>query len=818
MFKNYIKVAFRNLFKQKEYAFINILGLSIGMACCLLIALFVLDEYSYDNFHSDGDRIYRMSLERKYPDHSTFYAVVPHSFSEVLTQDYPEIEATCKLNANNANVVFRYEDQGGDEKIFEEDRFFHADSNFFNFFSVRLLKGNPNEVLTKPNTIVITESAAAKYFGDREPIGQVLKTDFAEYDITGVCEDLPDNSHFKFDLVGSWRSLPFSETLNYLAFSACTYLRLDPLASPAALEQKLPQMVETYAAAQVEERLQISFQDYVAAGNGYRYFLQPLRDIHLKSNLEGELGTNGDITVVYIFISIAIFILVIASINFMNLATARSADRAREVGVRKVMGSGKQQLIKQFLSESMVISFISLLFAVSIVTLSLPYFNRLFNNHIELDLPGVPFLLPAIIFFTVLVGLLAGIYPAFVLSSFNPVNVLKGKLIHSSKGSWLRNGLVTFQFFISIVLIAGILVIYQQMEFLRTKNLGYNKDHVLIIDRITPLGENWQAFDKEVLNLPGVKKLGHANTMPGSPSSFFFGIQFQPKGVQDVLTTKGFIADDHFIDALELEMVQGRAFSPDIEDSLSIILNQSAVKTLGINNPVGAQLVTKGNNPFAPPGVEVVYTIVGVVKDFNFQSLRDEISPLVLLNPGRENPINFAAVAIKISPENINQTINAIENKWKSITENEPFRYSFLDQDLLANYRAEQNSSQLLTIFTGLAILIACIGLFGLAAFISQQRTKEIGVRKVLGASVFGVVVLLSKDFTKLVLVAFIVSIPVAWYFIDQWLENFAYSVDISLWVFVISGFTALAIALITVSYQALKTAIVNPVKSLKSE
>ena len=818
MLKNHIKVAIRNLFKQKEYAFINILGLSIGMACCLLIALFVADEYSYDNFHRDGDRIYRMALERKYPDHSTFYAVVPHSFSEVMVQDFPEIEAVCKLNANNADVIFRYEDENGDEKIFEEERFFHADSNLFNFFTIRLLKGNPAEALVKPNTIVITDSAAARYFGDRDPIGEVLKTDFAEYAITGVCEDIPDNSHFKFELVGSWLSLPFSENLNYLAFSACTYLRLAPQASPDALEQKFPQMVANYAAAQVEERLQISFQDYVAAGNGYRYFLQPLRDIHLRSHLEAELGNNGDIKVVYIFISIAIFILVIASINFMNLATARSADRAREVGVRKVMGSDKQQLIKQFLSESLVISFISLVLALAVVTLTLPFFNQLFNNNIKLDLLEGPFVLPAILSFTVLVGLLAGIYPAFVLSSFNPVNVLKGKLIHSSKGSWLRNGLVTFQFFISIVLIAGILVIYQQMEYLRNKNLGYDKDHVMIIDRSVALGENWQAFGKEILNLPGVKKVGHANTMPGSPSSFFFGIQFQPKGVQDVLTTKGFIVDDHFMDVMDLELVQGRAFSPDTEDSLSIILNQSAVKTLGIDNPVGAQLVTKGNNPFAAPDAEVVYTIVGVVKDFNFQSLRDEISPLAIMNPGRENPINFGSIAVKISPENINQTINAIENKWSSIAENEPFRYSFLDEDLLANYRAEQNSSKLLTIFTGLAILIACIGLFGLAAFISQQRTKEIGVRKVLGASVFGVVVLLSKDFTKLVLVAFIVSIPVAWYFIDQWLQNFAYSVNISFWVFIIAGLIALIIALLTVSYQALKTAILNPVNSLKSE
>lgn len=817
MIKNYLKIALRSLRKQKEYALINIIGLSIGMACCLLITLFVIDELSYDKFHENGKNIYRFALERMYPDHSTYYAVVPHSFSDVLITDFPEVEATCRVTGNAANVIVRY-DENSNEKNFEETRFFHADSNFFDFFSFKLLKGNPKEVLQKPSNIVLTSSYATKYFGSADPIGKVLDTDFGEYTVTGICEDIPENSHFKFDFLGSLQSLPFMENLNFMAFSACIYTQLHPKAVAADLENKFPDMVANFAAAQVEENLKISYQDYTAAGNGYRYFLQPLEKIHLTSNLEGELEPNGNIAYVYIFISIAIFILIIASINFMNLATAKSADRAKEVGIRKVMGSNKIQLVKQFLSESIVISGLSLILSLLLVSLALPFFNQLFNKTIHFNVLNGPYIIPSLLLFTLVVGLLAGIYPAFVLSSYNPVNVLKGKLISSTKGSWLRSSLVIFQFFISIILIAGILVIYNQMNYLQNKNLGYDKDHILIIDRAAALGDQWQAFDKEIGNLPEVKKIGHTSATPGSPSAFFFGIQFQPKGSSEVLTTKGMIVDDNLIDVLKLNIVAGRAFSPDINDSLSVILNESAARTLGIEQPVGAQIISKTNNPFGQGVGEIAYTIVGIVEDFNFQSLRDEISPLVMLNPGFENPIGFGTVAVKIGPEHIMETIAAVKEKWDLITENEPFRFSFLDDDLLANYQAEKNSGQLLTIFTGLAILIACIGLFGLAAFMGQQRTKEIGIRKTLGATTLEVVLLLSKDFTRLVGIAIVIAIPVSWYFISQWLQNFAYSVDISIWVFVIAGSAALGVALVTVSYQAFKSAIVNPVKSLKSE
>ncbi len=818
MIKNYLKIAIRSLNKQKEYAIINIAGLSIGMAVCMLITLFVIDELSYDNFHKNGDNIHRLALERMYPDHSTYYAMIPHSFADVMPVDFPEVKSTCRINANVANIIMRYDDKKGNELVFEEARFFHADSNFFDFFSFKLLQGNPKEVLQKPASIVISLTSAARYFGDKDPIGKVLDTDLGEYTVTGVFEDMPENSHINCDFLGSFNSLPFAKNLNYMAFSACTYLELIPDASRQALEAKLPKMVETYAAAQVEDRLKISFKAYQEAGNGYRYFLQPLSDIHLKSNLEGELGTNGNLAYVYIFISIAIFILIIASINFMNLATAKSADRAKEVGIRKVMGSNKKQLIKQFLSESVVISSISLLIAIVFVTIALPYFNQLFNKSININLFSNPFSIPILLLFTIIVGLLAGLYPAFVLSAYNPVSVLKGKLINSAKGSWLRSGLVIFQFFISIILIAGILAIYNQMSFLQNKNLGYDKDQVLIIDRAAALGEQWQAFNKEVNNVQGVKKIGHTSAMPGSPSAFFFGIQFQPKGSSEVLTTKGMIIDDHLMDVLKLEVIEGRGFSPAIDDSLSVLLNESAARTLGLEDPIGAQIASQTNNPLANANTDIHYTIVGIVKDFNFQSLRDQISPLVILNPGFENPVGFGTVAIKIEGENLKATIAAIENKWDIITGNEPFTYSFLDEDLNANYKAEQNSGRLLTIFTGLAILIACIGLFGLAAFIGQQRTKEIGIRKTLGATTTELVVMLSGDFAKLVLVAIIVAVPVSWYLINEWLQNFAYSTTLSVWIFVIAGGSALLVALLTVSYQAIKSAIVNPIKSLKTE
>ncbi len=818
MIKNYLKIAIRSLKKQKEYAVINITGLSIGMAVCMLITLFVTDELSYDNFHKNGDNIYRMALERMYPDHSTFYAVIPHSFAEVLPVDYAEVEATCRVNVNNANIVVRYEDKNGNEKVFEESNFYHADSNFYSFFSYNLINGNKEEALLKPASLTISSTAAKKYFGNEDPIGKVLETDLGEYSVTGVFEDMPENSHIQCELLGSFNSLPFAENLNYMAFSAATYLQLQPEASAIGLEAKLPAMVENYAAAQVEDRLKISFKAYQDAGNGYRYFLQPLQDIHLKSNLEGELDTNGNLSYVYIFISIAVFILIIASINFMNLATAKSAERAKEVGIRKVMGSNKRQLIRQFLSESVVISGISLLVALVIVTIALPYFNQLFDKSIHLNLFSSTYTIPLLIIFTVMVGLVAGIYPAFVLSAYNPVSVLKGKLINSARGSWLRSGLVIFQFFISIILISGILAIYNQMNFLQQKNLGYEKDQVLIIDRAAALGQQWEVFNKEVSNLPGVKNIGHTSATPGAPSAFFFGIQFQPKGSSEVLTTKGMVVDDQFIDVLKLEIVAGRGFSPDIDDSLSVILNESAATTLGIGNPIGAQITNKTNNPFANGPANVVYTIVGIVKDFNFQSLRDHISPLALLNPGFENPVGFGSVAVKIKGTNLKETIAAIEQKWSSISGNEPFNYSFLDDDVNANYIAEQNSGRLLSIFTGLAILIACIGLFGLAAFIGQQRTKEIGIRKTLGATTTELVIMLSNDFTKLVALAILIAIPVSWYLINEWLQNFAYSTTISAWIFVIAGGSALVIALLTVSYQAIKSAIVNPIKSLKSE
>ncbi|MDN5200159.1 ABC transporter permease [Fulvivirgaceae bacterium BMA10] len=817
MFKNYFKIALRNLVKHKVYSLINIFGLSVGLASCILILLHVTDEYSYDNFHEKGDRIYRMALERKYPDHSINYAIVPHSFADVMHDDFPEIEAITRVGGNNANAttVFRYDDNG-EMKIFEETGFLLADSNFFKVFDFPLIKGNIDEALLKPNSMVITASSAQKYFGDDDPLQKVISTDFGDFTITGVCEDVPQNSHLKFDFIGSWNTFPFAQNINYIAFSMAIYTVLHEGASPEELEAKFPQMVETYAASQIEQRLGVSFKDYTAAGNGYNYFLQPLRDIHLKSHLEAEFEPNGNITYVYIFISIAVFILVIACINFMNLATSRSSERAKEVGVRKVMGSERRQLISQFLIESILISTISLILALVIIQLALPSFNNLANKELSFNLFANATIVPALLIFTLVVGLLAGSYPAFVLSGFNPVTVMKGKLISSAKGAWLRNGLVVFQFFISIVLIAGSLLIYSQMEFIRNKSLGYNKDHVLVIQRPGALAESGDAFDKEVMNLPNIKKVGRASTMPGAASAFFFGIQFQPEGSSEVLTTKGMVMDDHFAETINFEMIDGRSFSEDFEDSLSIILNESAVKALGVKDPIGAKLVNTNN--FGGQQQVITYTIIGIVKDFNFQSLRDEISPLVIMHPGENTPVNFGFIAVKVGPQDIEQTLAAIEDKWNQIAPEEPFKYTFFDEDLAANYRSEQNSGKIFGIFTVLAIVIACIGLFGLAAYTAQQRTKEIGVRKALGASVFNVVLLLSKEFTKLILIALVIAIPLAWYGADKWLQSFAYRVDINITIFIIAGLSAIIISWLTVSYHAFKAAMVNPIKSLKYE
>jgi putative ABC transport system permease protein len=815
MFKNYFKIAFRTLIKQRVYSLINILGLSVGLASCLLLVMFVMDEFSYDNFHEKGDQIYKMVLERKYPNHSTLYSVIPHSYSDVIVQDFPEVQETVKMSNIANDVLVTYKDDKGEEKQFEEDFVMAADSNFFNVFSIKLLKGSPKTVLSKLNDMVITEGAAKKYFGDEDPVGKTLKMFGQDFTITGVCENVPENSHFKFHFLNKWSEEFFGggRDVNFTTFSAHVYLVLKPGTDPKALEGKFPAMVDTYAAAQIEKDLGKSWADYKKEGNGYRYFLQPLTSIHLDPiHLEAKIKPGGNLKYVYFLMSIAALIVIIACINFMNLATARSAERAKEVGVRKTMGSEKNQLVSQFLIESLLISLIATLLAILLVQLALPAFNNLSGKQLHFIFS--PLVLGGLFGLSMMVGLLAGGYPAFILSAFNPVVVMKGSFSSTTKGAWLRNGLVIFQFWISIILIVGTLVVSDQMAFMQNKSLGFDKEQVMIIERVDALQNQAKTYIEELRRMPEIEKAASSFSLIGVEGNFF-GAQFQAEGSSEILTTKAMVMDDDFAETIGFKIVEGRGFSKDTKDSLYVLLNETAVKTLDIKDPVGKKISQvqrrrEGN-------ITVTYTITGVVKDFNFQSLRDEITPLAIFsNEGFGQGTGLVYARVKAGE--LQNAISKAEQKWKEMSHGQPFKYQFLDESLQANYEAEQRAGKLFGVFSGLAIIIACVGLFGLAAYTSNLRTKEIGIRKVLGASVGGVVVLLSKDFSKLILIAFALAVPIGWYIMSQWLEGFAYRTNLSPLTFLFAGGLALLISWATVSYQSIKAAIRNPVKSLRSE
>ncbi len=814
MLKNNLKIAIRSLFKQKVYTFINLLGLAVGIASCLLIVLFIRNEFSYDKSVKDHDRIYRMVLERKYPTNSTFYSIVPHSFERVAKEDFSEIEESTKA-FGQTKFSMSYKNDKDEVKQFDEDFVLLTDSTFFKMFGFNFLKGDQTTALSLANSIVLTEETARRYFGEIDPLGKTVTTPAGEFKVTGVCEDVPPNSHFKFNALLSSSTFPFIKQENFRTFSGYTYFKLKPGSDPKALENKFPRMVDTYAAAQIERELGKSWVDYKKEGNGYRYFLQSLASIHLDPiNLEAQMKVGGNRTFVYILISIAILILVIACINFMNLSIARSSERAKEVGLRKVMGSFKQQLVAQFLTESFMLSIMGVVLAVVVIQIALPVFNNLTGKQLIFPINFLS--IGMLVGLAAVVGLLAGIYPSFVLSSFNPIVVMKGAFTGSQNGKWIRNGLVIFQFWISIVLMIGTLVIQQQMNFIQQKSLGFDKEQVLVVDRcfnLTP--QKIETLTNEIKRMPEVLAAAGSFAMPGQESDFF-GVQFQPEGSSEILTTKSMVIADELGETLGMKLDNGRWFSKETNDSLSVILNEAAVKVMGIENPVGRKLFSIQQLPEG--NVTVPYTIVGVVKDFNFISLREEITPLVIQsNEAFGGGTQY--ILARIRPNQITAALASIEAKWKEIAPEQHFKFSFLDDNINSQYKSEQQSGQLFAVFSGLAIFVACIGLFALSAYITSLRTKEIGVRKVLGASVSGVVFLLSKDFTRMIVISFLLAVPVAWYVMENWwLQNFAYRITVSVWIILVSGVAALCIAWLTVSYQSIKAAIKNPVNSLRSE
>lgn len=804
MVKNNIIIAYRSLVKKMGYTLVNIFGLSIGLACCMMILIYVDHETSYDAFQDED--VYRIALNRKYPDREVNYTVMPHSIPPQLAEDFPYVEQQGRLIPPFGNTTVRYEDQFYDEEFFS-----FADSTLFDVVKFDFVMGDPTTALKDNNTVVVSESIATKYFKGDDPMGKTLETNNGNWTVTGVFRDYPQKSHFRADLIGSMQTFPFFNDPSWASFSAMAYIKLRPGTNPKTLEEAFPTFVKKYAAGQIQQMTGQTYDEYIAAGNGYIYTLQPIRDIHLHSNLEGELKSNGSISYVYIFVSVAIFIMLIACINFMNLSTARSTERAKEVGIRKVLGSLKGQLITQFLTESILLSLVSFIVAIILVLLAVPTFAGLADRLLTIELLTEPVAL-VFMFLTVLViGLLAGLYPAFVLSAYRPVQVLKGKMQTSKLGVILRNGLVVFQFAISIGLIASTAIIFNQMNFMIDKELGYNKDHVIVIEGTNNLNDKTELYKEAIERQSNVQGSGFSSNIPGQ---LFAGFSVRVQGASDeVFVGRQMTIDEDYIPTLDIEVIEGRQFDTNFNDTLSIMMNKSAQKVLGIDNPIGMKLISAQNNG----GPDMVFNVIGVFDDFHFQPLHRSIEPLFLTHV--DGPFNFQNfMMVKVSPQGIQSTLSSLESEWQSLATNSPFKASFLDQNLEEFYKTERTSGRLFTAFTSLAIVIACIGLFGLAAYTTGQKTKEIGVRKVMGASVPSIIFLLSREFTKLILISLIVAVPITWYGMNNWLDDFAYRIDISPMTFLISGFGAIFIGWITVSYQSFKAAIVNPVKSLRAE
>ncbi len=810
MLKSNLTIAWRNLLRNKAFSLINIAGLAIGLGSFILIVLFVTDELSFDKYNEKADRIYRVDSDISFGGSDLKLAVNSDMMGATLKKDYPQVEQFVRFyNSSGSKMVKK-----GNEFI-NESKVCHADSTLFEVFTLPALYGDTKNALNEPNTVVITASTAKKYFGSTDVIGKTIETNENSstlYKVTAVIKDIPRNSHFNFNFFFSMDNVEYGWG-NFLSHNFQTYILLKPGTDPREFEKNFSQVIDKYILPQAKQFIQVnSMEDFKKSGNRLDYSLMPLKDIHLRSDRFPELGVNSSIQYVYIFSAVAIFILLIACINFMNLSTARSANRAKEVGIRKVLGTEKVSLIRQFLTESILMAFIAMILALILVALAINYFNSISGK----ELAATDLLSPKFLIFLLLtpfvVGILAGTYPAFFLSAFRPISVLKGKINQGFRKSYLRSGLVVFQFFTSIVLIVGTIVVFRQLRFIQNKKIGFNKDQVLVINGTGALGNNADAFKNEIAAMNGVTAASFGGFLPVSNSSR----NDNTLSTDAVMTEKtGFSTqvwsiDYDYISTLGMEMAEGRNFSREFgSDSTSIIINESAVKIAGLVDPIGKKLYQPDGN-----GSNLrEYTIVGVVKNFNFESLRQNIGPLVFVLG-----YNKWVTTFKVSPDNVQSLLKDIESKWKSMAPGMPFRYQFLDESFDNMYRAEQRIGKVAISFAVLAVFIACLGLFGLATYMAEQRTKEIGVRKVLGASVANVAVMLSKDFIKLVLVASLIAFPVAWWAMNKWLQDFAYRVDIGWWVFVVAGLLAVLIAVITVSYQAIKAALANPVESLRSE
>jgi putative ABC transport system permease protein len=805
MFKNNLKIFIRNFKKQKSYTLINLLGLAIGMVSFLLIFLYIGFEFSYDRFHKNASLLYRVRNDRIYSDIHDKSAGCPPAIGPALKDEFPEVIETARIYPQSGKTMTYHSGTNVISHI--EERIFYAEDSFLKMFSFPIIKSSTENLLSEPNTAVITESVAIRYFGNEDPLDKIIEGQnrFGKqlFRITGILKDVPENSHVKFDILLSFKNFE-EETLkdqgrsinNIWGWNAFnTYVLLNSASRPGELESRFPAFIE---------RHDLNDQDYRRALS-----LQPIKDIHLHSHLRWEPEANGNAKTVYYLCIIAIFILLVAWINYINLATAKSVSRAKEIGVRKVLGSRRIELIKQFVFEAFLLNILALAIAIVALEISLPGFAAFTGKPIVLSFANTVWIWLGL---SIIIGsVLSGIYPAFVLSSFNPASVLKGNIKNSAKGFVLRKSLVVLQFVISVMLILSTIIVYRQVTFMTNQDLGMNIDQVLVIESSSQQNTaNVQKFKNDLLSYPSIKKLSLSSTIPGKEySNISSGIRPLESNPEDGKRCFFIDVDQAFFDLFEIELLAGRNFTENLQYYKSVILNEQAVKILGFGdakNAVNKKVLLGGLG-------ERIVDVIGIVRDFHQKSLNNQIEPIIF-NPIRD----IRYFSVKIDAQNIDQTMSIVKKTWKNNFPDQPFEYNFLDDVFNAQYKSDQQFGKIFGFFTILAIFISCLGLFGLISFSFAQRTKEIGVRKVLGASLGSVVLLLTQELIKLVLIAALVAWPIAWYAMNKWLQNFAYRIEMSWWMFALAGVMALVIALLTVSWQAIRAATANPVEALRYE
>ncbi len=789
MFKNLIKTAFRHILKHPGYSVLNILGLTLGISSALFLIIYVSDEVSYDRYHEKSERIYRVSSKITEPDDQFTWIVAQIPFGPQLVQDYPEVQSFVRF-INMPRDLYKYED-----KEFTEENFYYVDSTLFDIFTYKVLKGDVKAALLEPNKIILTERIATRYFGADDPIGKTLTAGTSTYEVTGVIEDVPNNSHFRFDAISSRNNLP-KQLGSWGNFGVYTYLLFPENFDVKAFETKMQAMYDAYMKT-IFGGMNIKIE----------YILEPLTRIHLYSTNAGEPEPTGSITYVYIFALVALFLVLIAAMNYMNLATARSARRAREVGLRKVVGSRRGPLIAQFLSESTVFTLISLILSLIVLVILLPKFNLLAGKAFDLQIIYSPVVLATLLIVILFVGIIGGSYPAFFLSRFSPVTVLKGEITQGSAGSLFRKILVVFQFSISVIMIICTLVVFRQLNYLKTKDQGFDQKDVINVTLNGPMVRKYPVLKQALKDNPEIKFVTSTNTAVGEGSGkVIFNVETDQGMLQRGVNFA--VVDHDFIDALGIKIATGRDFQEDMpSDTLTgAVVNETFVKRMNWAEPIGKKVELGDANTLRA-------RVIGVMKDYHQTGMYNEIESLLLIYRARNNQ-----VYIKLSGNNTQSTLSFIETKWKEIYPDQPFTYAYLSERFSRQFEADEKRGLIFTMFTILAILIACLGLFGLASYMVEQRTKEIGIRKVFGANEGIILKLIAKDFLVLVTAGIVIAIPVAWYFMSNWLQNYIYRTTIGVPLIILAALLTIAITFLTISYKAYQAAIMNPANSLKTE